>query len=183
MAKEACKHSWKMSDVRYGFLVVEKCFHCNEERSYFTLEHVPPKEEYREGPHFWDYMGSAQSVKFNLRCSDCGETVELDELLGLMTCARCTPDCEANVISHICEPQRVWVYVALCHRPEDSRKILTADKLGVLSKYFNDRIRTPGKKILVVPGWYVKDIDICRGDVLKDVGMFELEPEPETAGS
>jgi hypothetical protein len=51
------------------------------------------------------------------------------------------------------------------------------EKLAILSTYFNDRIRTPGKKIIVVPGWLVRDIDVCKGTVLKDVGMFEVEPQ------
>ena len=180
MATEACRHSWSMTDVRYGFIVVEKCYHCNDERSYFAAEHVPPKEEYREGEHFWDYMGSSQSVQFNLKCGACGEVVELGELLGLMTCAGCTDECDLNILSRICESQRIWVYAALTYNPDEQMKAHMAGKLAVLSQYFNDRIRTEGKKILVVPGWLVHDIDVCHGSVLRDVGMFEVEPEPQT---
>lgn len=176
MATERCEHAWSMSDVRYGFVVVEKCFHCNEERSYFVEEHIPPKEEYREGEHFWNYMGSSQSVKFNLKCGRCGSVITYDEFLGLMTCSGCTADCDVNVLTRICERQRIWVYVALCHRPDHSPRDETAVKLGILSRYFNDRMKTPGKKIVVVPGWLIKDIDFCRGTVLDDIGMFELEP-------
>ena len=177
MATEGCTHSWQMTNIRYGFVVVEKCYHCKMERSYFAADHTPPKEEYREGEHFWDYMGSAQSVQFSLKCDRCGLEVPFDDVLGLMTCSGCTPDCDAHVMSRICEDQRIWVYVALCYQPDIVSKDEMGKKLAVLSKYFNDRLRTPGKKILVVPGWLVKDIDICRGTVLKDVGMFEVEPE------
>ena len=178
MAKQACRHSWSMADVRYGFMVTERCFRCRDERSYFAEEHIPPKEEYREGEHFWDYLGSSQSVRFNLKCDKCGEKVRLDELLGLMTCSRCTADCNFNMIARICEEQKTWVYGALLYNREDARKPETAEKLAVLSRYFSDRIRTPGKKILVLPGWLVKDFDVCRCTVLEDVGMFQTEPEP-----
>lgn len=167
-----------MTDVRYGFVVTEKCYHCRDERSYFTEDHIPPKEEYRDGEHFWDYLGSSQSVRFNLECEKCGEKVSLDELLGLMTCSGCTPDCDFNMIARMCESQKIWVYGALLYEREDERKPETADKLAILSRYFNDRIKTPGKKILVMPGWLVKDFDQCRCTVLEDVGMFQTEPEP-----
>ncbi len=178
MAKQACRHSWSMADVRYGFMVTERCFHCKDERSYFAEEHVPPKEEYREGEHFWDYLGSSQSVRFNLKCDKCGEKVRLDELLGLMTCSGCTADCDFNMIARICEEQKTWVYGALLYKREAARKPETAEKLAVLGRYFSDRIKTPGKKILVLPGWLVKDFDVCRCTVLEDVGMFQTEPEP-----
>ena len=42
----------------------------------------------------------------------------------------------------------------------EQMKAHMAEKLAVLSQYFNDRIRTEGKKILVVPGWLVRDIDM-----------------------
>jgi hypothetical protein len=176
MAARACRHSWKMTDVRYGFVVTEKCYHCRDERRYFSEEHTPPKEEYRDGEHFWDYLGSSQSVKFNLKCEKCGEKVVLDELLGLMTCSGCITDCDFNMIAGICEGQRIWVYGALLYRCEDARKPETAGKLAVLSQYFNDRIQTPGKKILVLPDWLVKDFDQCRCTVLEDIGMFQTEP-------
>ncbi len=175
MANDRCKHSWRMTDVHYGFMVVEKCFHCKNERSYFTAEHTPPKEEYREGEHFWNYLGSAQSVKFSLKCSECDLVVPLDEILGLMTCSGCTDDCEINSAVRICERQRIWPYIALLSEAGAKNKQQTAEKLAILSTYFNDRIRTEGKKILVLPGWLIKDPDMCRGSVLEDVGMFEME--------
>jgi hypothetical protein len=177
MAKEGCAHSWRMTNVRYGFIVVERCYHCKMERSYFAAEHTPPKEEYREGDHFWDYMGSAQSVQFGLKCDHCSLEVPFDDVLGLLTCSGCTPDCDAHVISRICEDQKVWVYVALCYQPDVVSKDDMGERLAVLSQYFNARLKTPGKKILIVPGWFVKDIDVCQGTVLKDVGMFEVEPQ------
>ena len=176
MAKRACRHTWSMADVRYGFVVTEKCFHCKDERSYFVEEHIPPKEEYREDEHFWDYLGSSQTVRFNLECDKCGERVDLSELLGLMTCSGCIADCNFNMIARICESQKTWVYGALLSKREDAEKPETAEKLAVLSGYFSDRMRTPGKKILVLPGWLVKDFDVCRCTVLEDVGMFQTEP-------
>ena len=170
-----------MTNTRFGFIVVEKCYHCKQERSYFAAEHIPPKEEYREGEHFWDYLGSAQSFQFSLKCRKCGVEIPFDDVLGLMMCSGCTPDCDAHIISSICEGQRAWVYVALCYQPDIGSKGAMGEKLAILSTYFNDRIRTPGKKIIVVPGWLVRDIDVCKGTVLKDVGMFEVETQEATS--
>ncbi len=176
MVTEKCKHTWKMTNVRSGFIVTEKCYHCNLVRTYFSFEDVPPKDEYKEGDHYWNYAGSAQSIKFNMECTLCGKVVTFDELMGLMQCVGCDAKCHLNMISQICEAQNIWVYAGLAHhagREED----LTPEKLEILSSYFTSRLRTPGKKILVLPGSLRRNPETCRGEILKDVGMLSLTPE------
>ena len=72
-----CDHSWSMTDVRNGYLVVEGCYHCGARSSFFSTEPVVPVDEYREGPHFWEHLAGYQAVTFNLHCDSCGETVDL----------------------------------------------------------------------------------------------------------
>jgi hypothetical protein len=176
MVRGKCKHTWRMTNLRDGFIVTEKCYHCKDERVYFSYEHVPPKMEYKEGEHYWNYEGSAQSVKFDMKCTECGEIVSFEDLMGLMQCAGCDARCHLNILSRICEAQNVWLYAALSY--QDGREVdLPVENLEVLTDYFTSRLRTPGKKILVVPGSLRRDPDICRGDMLKDVGMLSLEPE------
>lgn len=31
-----CEHQWDMANIQFGFVVFEKCFHCNCMRTYFT---------------------------------------------------------------------------------------------------------------------------------------------------
>jgi hypothetical protein len=96
--------------------------------------------------------------------------------MGLMLCAGCDAGCYINIISRICECQNIWVYAGLSYSSGDQVD-LPAEKLEVLTDYFTSRLRTPGKKILVLPGSLRRRPEACRGDVLKDVGMLSLSPE------
>jgi hypothetical protein len=165
-----------MTNLRDGFIVNEKCYHCKDERVFFTYETVPPKMEYKEGEHYWNYEGSAQSVKFDMECSACGKLVSFEDLMGLMQCAGCLAACHLNVLSQICEGQNVWLYAALSYQAGKETD-LAVESLEILTDYFTSRLRTPGKKILVVPGSLRIAPDTCRADMLKDVGMLSLEPE------
>jgi hypothetical protein len=176
MSREQCQHTWQMTDVKYGFIVTEKCYHCNDLRTYFSFEEAPPKEEYKEGDHYWDYAGSAQSIKFNMKCARCGKAVAFDDLMGLMQCVGCDAACYINIISRICESQNIWVYGGLSYQ-SGAEVDLPAEKLEVLTAYFTSRLRTPGKKILVLPGSLRRNPETCRGEILKDVGMLSLTPE------
>jgi len=176
MLRDRCIHSWAMTDVKYGFIVTEKCYHCNQVRTYFTFEETPPKEEYKEAEHYWNYEGSAQSIKFSMRCGKCGKVVTFEELMGLMQCMACDEGCYINIISQICEGQNIWVYAGLAYK-SGQEVDLPAEKMDVLTTYFTSRLRTPGKKILVLPGSLRRSPESCRGEVLRDVGMVSLTPE------
>jgi hypothetical protein len=176
MVSDKCKHKWKMTNVKYGFLVNEKCYHCGMLRTYFTSEDVPPKEEHKEGEHYWNYAGSAQSIKFDMECTDCGDVVSFEKLMGLMQCMYCDDRCYFNTISKICESQNIWVYGAISFDVGQDAD-LTPEKLVVLTDYFTSRLRTPGKKIIVLPGSLRKNEETCHGLILRDVGMLSLEPE------
>jgi hypothetical protein len=176
MVRDRCKHAWKMTNLRDGFIVTEKCYHCNRMQVFFSYEDVPPKDEYKEADHYWNYAGSAQSVKFDMECTECGKIVSFEDLMGLMHCVGCDAGCHLNILSQICEGQNVWLYAALSYQA-GGEVDLSVESLEVLTDYFSSRLRTPGKKILVVPGSLRRDPDTCRGEMLKDVGMYTLEPE------
>ena len=176
MARETCDHTWKMTNLRDGFIVTENCYHCNMTRVYFTYEDAPPKEEHKEGEHYWNYAGSAQSAKFDMECTGCGKIVSFEDLMGLMHCVQCDASCHLNILSQICEDQNVWLYAALSYKLGEEVD-LPVENLEVLTDYFTSRLRTPGKKILVVPGSLRRDPDTCRGEMFKDVGMLSLTPE------
>jgi hypothetical protein len=176
MAGDRCGHSWAMTDVKYGFIVTEKCYHCQQVRIYFSFEDAPPKEEYKEEEHYWNYEGSAQSIRFSMKCGACGKVVTFEELTGLMQCMACDGGCYINIISQICEGQNIWVFAGLSYKA-GTEIDLPVEKLDVLTSYFTSRLRTPGKKILVLPGSLRKNPETCRGEILKDVGMLSLTPE------
>ena len=178
MSKKRCNHEWTMTHRRNGFIIFESCSHCNTTRSYFSFDDLPAKEPYREGEHVWNFSDSAQSVKFDVACTRCDEVISFDELMGLMTCAACTEDCDLHTIVQIAESQKVWVYAALPHTDAEGVELhVHPDKLIVLTKLFNDRIKKPGKKVLIMPGWLRISPEKCRGDILKDVGMLSMEQE------
>jgi hypothetical protein len=93
MTQDTCQHKWTMINVRGGYLVTEGCFHCRNRISFFSEEPVPPIDDYHEGEHFWSYLGSSQASKFDLKCSKCSKEVPLGDLMALMLCWRCDPEC------------------------------------------------------------------------------------------
>jgi hypothetical protein len=70
----------------------------------------------------------------------------------------------------------VWLYAALSYQLGEEVD-LPVEKMVVLTDYFSKRLRTPGKKILVIPGSLTRKPELCRGEMLKDVGMLSLTPE------
>jgi hypothetical protein len=163
-----------MVDIRSGYLVVEGCWHCKARSSFFSLEPVAPVDEYHEGEHFWSWLGSFQAVQFNLACDRCPEVVDLSDMVGLMLSTCRDPRCEVGRIA-AGGGAGTWVYVALCadstHR---SGKCVSEAGIRALNEYFNARIRTPGKKAIVVPCVKCSSIDTCEGIVMYDTGLTDF---------
>lgn len=179
MPEEKCAHTWEMINVAYGFVVTEKCYNCDKVSTYFTFEHRPPLEEYREGDHFWNVMESAQSFCFDLKCSKCGKVEKLDELMGLMMCTGCDDTCEVDSLRIILEPERTWIYVAFGFLPVEERKQLSKEKIAILEEYFNQRRKSLRSRIKIVSHESVKNIATCYGEVIKDLHMLSLTPLEE----
>ncbi|OGD28619.1 MAG: hypothetical protein A2Y56_02040 [Candidatus Aminicenantes bacterium RBG_13_63_10] len=174
MNEPVCRHKWAMADIRDGYLVTEGCFHCLNRISFFSDEPVPPIESYHEGAHFWNYLGSAQATKFDLRCETCGQVVALKELMALMLCVRCDPECGVFKAAELEGGERVWVYVALCaDTSHASRNCVPEAGIRALNEYYQGGQGEP-RRIKVVPCRLRRSVDSCQGIVLADVGLTEL---------
>lgn len=175
-----CLHHWTMTDVQFGFVVFEKCFHCNSLATYFSVEDIPILgDKYREGHCFWSRVENAQSFRFDLRCSYCGLEERFDDLMGFMYCPGCPADCQVDVIQKESEREKTWILVAFGFMYKDKRHALPQHKLNVLSDYFNQRRDTSRSRIKIISFDLIKDLSICRGDFIHDVGMLSLEPLKE----
>jgi hypothetical protein len=164
-----------MANIRGGYLVVEGCFHCRHRTSFFSEEPVPPQDDYREGDHFWSYLGSSQASKFDLKCELCSQEVELKDVMALMLCMRCDPDCGVYKTGPNERSNKTWVYVALCaNTSHASRKCVSRAGIKALNEYFNHGLEDPAKKIIVVSCDSRRQVDTCEGIVLADVGLTEI---------
>ena len=169
-----CKHKWSMVNIRNGYLVVEGCHECKARSSFFSTEPVPPVDDYQDGEHFWTYLGSSQAVKFDLTCDDCGEVVNLDDMMGLMLSTCQNPECEVARIAAQ-EGKGTWVYVALCaDSTHASGKCVSDAGIKALTEYFNGNIKDHRKKFIVVPCIKCKSIDTCQGIVIADTGLTDI---------
>ena len=169
-----CKHKWEIADILYGYLVIEGCSRCGGRSAFFSTEAIAPIDEYQEADHYWIYMGSSQAVKFNLKCLECGKTVNLSDMMGLMMSTCEDPKCEVFKIGRA-GGKGTWVYVAFCaDSTHASGKCVNPDGIRALNEYFNQNITAPGKKIVVVPCSSCCSIDRCRGIVIADVGLTEI---------
>ncbi|RKX18079.1 MAG: hypothetical protein DRP26_05875 [Candidatus Zixiibacteriota bacterium] len=172
-----CQHQWEMTNIKFGFVVFEKCFHCNGLRTYFSTEDTPILgDKYREGNHFWSRVENAQSFRFDLKCMKCGHLEKFEDLMGLLYCTGCLPDCEVEILRKKYEAERTWVVVAFGFLPEAIAKPIPSYKLNMLTDYFNQRRDTSRSKIKVISFNLISDLSRCKGEFIHDVGMLSLEP-------
>lgn len=175
MTKASCRHHWTMSNIRHGYLVIEGCFHCRSRISFFSDEPVPPIDDYMEGEHFWSHLGDFQASKFDLRCGNCSKDIPLADVMAMMLCMGCNPDCGVYKAGSREAGRKTWVYVALCANTSHARgKCVTKPGLQALNEYFNHGLHDPAKRILIVPCELRKSVDTCQGVVLADVGLTEI---------
>jgi len=72
----------------------------------------------------------------------------------------------------------VSVYVAIAYEnPDGSVRALAPEKIRVLNALFNDRLRTPGKKILILPDVFDLYKTMSYGEIMIDFGLTSLESE------
>lgn len=178
MDEGKCSHTWEMVNVRYGFIITEKCFECSKISTYFSDVDRPPLEEYREGEHFWNVVESAQSIAFDLKCSKCGQEEPLSDLMGLMMCTGCDENCKVDALMKELEPKRTWVYVAFGFLPPDECPQLSKEKIAVLEDYFNQR-RKSDSRIKIVSSDMVDNYATCYAEVIRDLHLLSLTP-PES---
>lgn len=170
-----CRHRWEMANIQFGFVVFEKCSHCNNLRTYFSVDDT--WDEYREGDCLWSIVENAQTFRFDLKCRECNHVEKFTDLMGLLYCTSCLPDCEAEILRKKYEAEKTWILVAFGFLPQALTKPIEERKLDILTDYFNQRRDTSRSKIKIISFSLISDVSRCRGEFIHDVGMLSQEPE------
>ena len=173
-----CEHLWELANIEFGFVIYERCSHCNAVRSYFSMDNVFG-DQYREGDCVFSNVNSVQSFRFDLRCTQCDVQVKYSSLAGLLYCTGCLDDCPVERLRRECEAKKVWVLVAFGFLPIDKKKPFPPHLLEILTDYFNQRRDTSRSRIQIVSYDMIEKISLCKGDFLYDRGMLSLEPETD----
>jgi hypothetical protein len=121
-------------------------------------------------------METAQSIRFDLQCTECGTLVELKELMGLMMCTGCDEKCQVDALMKKHEAERTWIYVAFGFLPIDETEQLSKEKIAVLEDYFNQRRKSSTSRIKIVSHEMVKNHATCYGEVIRDLDLLSLTP-------
>jgi len=170
------KHRYEMVNIRPGYVIIEREMFSRASRSYFAAELSPPKEEYREGTQVWKYSGMAQSFQFDVRDNESGEVVPFQELLGLVYYACCREDSDIHRIGELAHDNRVSLYIAVTYEaPDGSRINISMEKIRILNRLYNERLRSPQKKILILPDMFGLYADMSYGAIAIDFGLTSME--------
>lgn len=172
-----CQHEWEMTNIKYGFIVFEKCSHCNGLRTYFSPMVVG--EDYREEKCLWQCMENAQSFTFDLKCKKCNALEKYDDMMGFMYCTSCLPECQIEIQQQKYAKQKEWVIVAFGFLPASEYNKFTPQRLHILEGYFNQRRDTSRSTIKVLSYELIENFSLCKGEFIFDVGMLSLEPPKE----
>jgi len=176
MSSEAQKHRYEMVNVQPGYVIVERDQVSRAMRSYFSAEPVPPKEDYREGKHIWKYAGMAQSFQFDVRDNKSGEVARFRELLGLLFYACCDPKSNLYRIGDLAHDNKISIYVAITYEGSDGTPLsISPDKIAILNKMYNERLRSKDKKILILPDWFDLYRAMTYGEIMIDFGLTSME--------
>ena len=172
-----CLHTWEMTNIQFGFVVFERCSHCGTVRTSFSTEVAPVLgDRSREGDCNWIRVENAQSIRFDLKCTRCGRIETLPELMGLLHCTGCLPDCEVEILQRKYESENTHILVGFGFLPKKEGTSPQTDKLDILTDYYNHRRDTSRSRIKIVSFDLIEDFSLCRGDFIHDVGMLSLEP-------
>lgn len=181
---EADAPRYEIADVLPGFVVIEKEVQSSRCRAYFSAEQLPPKESYREGTLVWSFAEAAQSLRFSVRDRVTGEITRFDELLGLLYYACAAPDSALHRIGSLAHSVGISIYVAMTYQsPVGSPLEISPERITILNRAFNDRLRTRGKKILIVPDLFGLFGQVSHGQLMLDFGLTDLPPERKSGGA
>jgi len=175
-----CQHHWQMTDIQFGFIIFERCSQCNTLRTYFSPQDYPSVgDEYREGNHTWRCMENAQSFRFNLKCQKCAHGENFYDLMGLLYCTGCLPDCPVEKEQQKYLPAKKFILVAFGHLPRQKPSRLSQARLDILSDYFNQRRDTSRSTVKILTYDLIRDFSRCKGEFIHDFGMLSMEPPPK----
>ena len=181
MVNEARAPRYELADVQPGYVIIEREMYSKAARSYFSAEPVPPKEPYREGSQVWSFWDTAQSFRFSVRDNQTGEVVRFDEMLGLVYYGCSDPDGDLYRIGELAHENKISIYVAVTYEaPDGSRLNISLAKLAILNRAFNERVRTAGKKILILPDYFGLYKDISYGQIMLDFGLTAMEEKADS---
>jgi hypothetical protein len=171
---------YQLANVTSGFVIIEEEMRTRATRAYFSAESVPPKESYLEGSREWHFAEAAQSFQFSVRDNLTGEVTRFDELLGLLYYGCLDPQSTIHRIGDIAHEMGISLYVAIAYEsPKGGPLDLPPAKMTMLNRAFNDRLRTRGKKVLIVPDLFGLHAQVSHGQLMLDFGLTDLP----TAGS
>jgi hypothetical protein len=166
---------YQLVDIVPGFVITERASPSNQSRCYFCAEATPPKEAYREGALEWHSEEAAQSFQFSVRDNATGQVVRFHELLGLLYYACVEPGSKLHRIGEVAHAVDISIYVAIAYdSPDGTPCEVPAAKLEWLNRAFNDRIRTPGKKILIIPDLFGIQKQVSSGQVMLDFSLTTM---------
>ena len=123
----------------------------------------------------------AQSFRFDVRDNQTGEVMKFRELLGLLYygCATATATSTGSGSS----PTRT-------RSPSTSRSptrrrtargsTSRCEKLAILNRAFNERLRTADKKILILPDFFGLYKDLSYGEIMIDFGLTSMEEKADS---
>jgi hypothetical protein len=176
MSAESVTHRYEMVEIQPGYVIIEREMYSQAARSYFSAEPVPPKEPYREGSQVWSFWEMAQSVRFSVRDTVTGEVTRFPEMLGLLYYASCKPDSDLFRIGDLALDNKISIYVVITYESPDGSKLnISMDKVRILNKVFNERLRSPNKKILILPDTFGLYRELAYGEIMLDFGLTALD--------
>ena len=176
MTSESRATQYEMVNVRSGHVIIEHDVLSRAARSYFSPEPTPPVEEYWEGQRIWKFWGAAQSIQFDVRDNESGEVIPFRELLGLMYYGCCREESDIRRMGEIAHDLRISVYIAIAAEGADGTRLdLPNEKIRVLNRLFNERLRTPDKKVLILPDLFGLYKEISYGQIAIDFGLTSME--------
>jgi len=175
-----CQHRWEMTNIQFGFIAFEKCSHCDRIRTFFSIDDAPVSgDDYREGDCLWRRVENAQSFRFDLKCSKCHHVEKFHDLMGLLYCTGCMSDCPVDILQKKLETEKTWVLVAFGFLPKTKGKLISNEKLDLLTDYFNQRRDTSRSRIKIISYDLIDNFSLCKGEFIYDRGMLSLEPVEE----
>ena len=173
----SCLHQWEMTNIQFGFIVFEKCSHCDKLRTYFSPQVVG--DDYREGDCLWKAMENAQSFRFDLKCKICDQLERYDDIMGFMYCTSCLADCEVEILQQKYAQEKTWVMVAFGFLTDSIPKPISPERLKIFDEYFNQRRDTSRSTIKFLSYDLIENFSYCKGEFILDVGMLSSEPPTE----
>ena len=176
MTSESAKPRYEMVNVRPGHVIVEHDGRSRAVRSYFSAEPSPPVEEYWEGVHIWKHWGTAQSFQFDVLDHETGGTITFKELLGLLYYGCCQEDSAIRQIGELAHDNKISIYIAITYEAADGAPTrLSGDKIAILNRLFNDRLRGSQKKVLILPDLFDLYKTMSYGQIMIDFGLTSME--------